>query len=586
MLKFLKRMFGKDGAAPATANHCGVDAKTAPVPRAVEKPVAHGVDVASLSLRAILEKLPPELRAIVNQMPDPEVKIVLPVNTIMKQLATGAVKMSLASLLRQAPQGTFKKTAVEEKQMLDVPLAEIFKCVNPAKLGRRNDQRRYDLPEEATGLFGKNGSTRSVTGAASAAAQAPRNETAQPVAPVAARAPQAVPVPVPAVEVPRIVRMPGIAPAAPTPTNGNGNGNGNGHSNGNGNGNGHTHAAAPAPTSAPKPHPAPQAGSNCDLVISFVELASCWPEGIRGELSLLPGDTKLVIPSPAVSAGLQKGRVAFPWSQVRMWLKPGLSAATAIPEDFELVFPLKIIAPAFVAATGATKRREAAEIDHSLPDFFGPSAGQKAKPSESVAASVPVPAPAPVPTPVAEKVPVVVTPPAEIAPPAPEPVAAPLKFTLVREEPTPIAEAAPVAPVAPVTAVAEPVAQPITQSASVSHAGTASSPAEIVETACALPGVAGAVVALEEGLVVAQKLPTSLSADTFAAFMPQIFGRLERYTSEMQLGAATEITIQSAHGPWQIARRGKIYFGILGRAGERLPDSLGNLADQLAALNS
>jgi hypothetical protein len=54
----------------------------------------------------------------------------------------------------------------------------------------------------------------------------------------------------------------------------------------------------------------------------------------------------------------------------------------------------------------------------------------------------------------------------------------------------------------------------------------------------------------------------------------------------MQLGAATEITIQSSQGPWQIARRGKIYFGILGRAGERLPDSLGNLADQLAALNS
>src|SRR5205823_5287093 len=115
---------------------------------------------------------------------------------------------------------------------------------------------------------------------------------------------------------------------------------------------------------------------------------------------------------------------------------------------------------------------------------------------------------------------------------------------------------------------------------------SAASPAEIVLRACELPGVAGAVIALEEGLVVAQKLPPGLSADTFAAFMPQIFGRLEKYTAEMQLGAATEITIKSAQGPCYIARLGKIYFGSIGYAGEKLPDSLGNLSKQLAAHNS
>jgi predicted regulator of Ras-like GTPase activity (Roadblock/LC7/MglB family) len=572
MFKFLKRMFGRDGVAAATTTPGAVPAAAIPVPRAVEKPVGGGVEVASLSLRAILEKLPPELRAIVNQMPDPGVKIVLPVNTIMKQLATGAVKMSLASLLRQAPQGTFRKTAIEEKQMLDVPLAEVFKCVDASKLGRRSDQRRYDVPDDAAGLFGTNGSMRSVTAAASTAAEVPRSEIPKPSASAPQPVQQPVPAPVPQVEAPKVVRMPGIAPAAPSPTNGNGNGH-----------------ATPVPESVPKPQvpasaPKPRAVapsvSNGELVISFVELASFWPEGIRSALSLLPGDTKFVIPAGAVSAGLQKGRVAFPWSQVRMWLKPGLSATTAIPEDFELVFPLKIMAPAFVAATGATKRREAAEIDHSLPDFFGPSAGQKAKPE----------APAPAPAPTAETVPPIVAAPteiaAEIAPPAPEPAAAPLKFTLVREEPTPIVEAAPVVPievpVAEAPATEAPVAQPVTAPL----AEIASSPAEIVGNACDLPGVAGAVVALEEGLVVAQKLPPAFSADTFAAFMPQIFGRLEKYTAEIQLGAASEITIQTAQGPWYIARRGKIYFGILGRAGERLPDSLGNLANQLAAHNS
>ncbi len=572
MFKFLKRMFGKDEAAAVAAAPGVVAAAPVPVARVAEKPVGGGVEVASLPLRAILEKLPQELRAIVNQMPDPSVKIVLPVNTILKQLATGAVKMSLASLLRQAPQGTFKKTAVEDKQMVDVPLAEVFKCVDAARLGRRSDQRRYDVPDDVAGLFGKNGNTRSVTPAAAAAAEAQRSEAPKPTAP----APQPVQIPLPRVEQPKIVRMPGIAPASEIPANGNGNGNG--------------HAVAPAPVStpkpqapasAPKPRATPAAVSNGELVISFVELASAWPEGIRSALSHVSGDTKFVIPAPAVSAGLQKGRVAFPWSQVRMWLKPGLTAAAAIPEDFELVFPLRIMAPAFVAATGATKRREAAEIDHSLPDFFGPSAGQPAKAEAPVIAPAAEPAAVAAPAPVAEAVPAVVEPPVEIAAPAPEPVGAPLKFTLVREEAVPMEEEP-----APVAAIAEPVAEPVVEPAATPLTASASSPAEIVRLACDLPGVAGAVVGLDEGMAIAQKLPPGFSADTFAAFMPQIFGRLEKYTTEMQLGAALEITIQTEHGPCHIARRGKIYFGTLGRAGERLPENLGNLANQLAAHNS
>ncbi|MEO6740366.1 MAG: roadblock/LC7 domain-containing protein [Chthoniobacteraceae bacterium] len=530
MLQFLKRIFRKE-KAPATPS-----VATAPVaaPRAVEKPVGGGVEVASLSLRAILEKLPPELHAIINQMPAPEVKIMLPVNTILKQLPGGAVRMSFASLLRQAPTGTFRKTEVEEKQMVDVPLSEVFKNMDAKRLGRRHDQRRYDVPDDAAGLFGKNGTTRSVRGSAEAGTEVLHPVPSQPTASLPAPAA----VPEPPVKPPRMVRMPGIAPAGPAAVNANGNG--------------HAHSPAPAPASAPKPKATAPGGVNGELVISFVELAACWPEGIRCELSLVSGDTKLVIPAYSVSPGLQRGKVSFPWSQVRMWMRPVFNGATAIADDVELVFPLKIIAPAFVAATGATKRREAAEIDHSLPDFFGPAAGQNPKPEQ--------PAPA------------AAAPPPEPAAQEPELAAAPLKFTLVREEPMEMAEnPAPVAPVAPVAAP---------------EVGPTSSPAEIVRHACAIPGVAGALIALEEGLVVAQNLPPGFSADTFAAFMPQIFGRLEKYTAEMQLGTATEITIESEHGPCHIARRGKIYFGTLGRAGERLPESLRNLTAQLASLNS
>src|SRR5690606_31686059 len=104
----------------------------APTPRAVATPQAvpellqgmAQVEVAHLSLAAILKKLPQELSAMVVQMPDPSVTVALPVNTIHKQLATGSVKMSLASLYRQAPAGTFSLKGAEDRRMVEVPLSE------------------------------------------------------------------------------------------------------------------------------------------------------------------------------------------------------------------------------------------------------------------------------------------------------------------------------------------------------------------------------------------------------------------------------------------------------------------------------
>ena len=96
----------------------------------------------------------------------------------------------------------------------------------------------------------------------------------------------------------------------------------------------------------------------------------------------------------------------------------------------------------------------------------------------------------------------------------------------------------------------------------------------------------GAVVALEEGLVVAQKLPDGLSSETFAAFMPQIFSRLDKYTGEMQLGDTEEVTVNTAGGPCRFFRRGKLFFATLGRTGETLPAGLHLVAAELASQNS
>lgn len=541
MLKLFKKLFqGRAAATPAAATPRVRQPVAAPRPSVARQPeAAPGVEVASLSLRAILERLPSDLKASVNQMPESDVKVILPVNAIMKQLPTGSVKMSLGSLVRQAPNGTFRKTNLEDKRMIEVPLGEIFKTINPGRLHRRNDQRQYDVPEEVQGLFG-NGNGRNVASNAAPPAPAP-----QPATP----------------ELPKPLRMPGIvqqsqASGVRKP--------GNGQS-----------APPPKHTPAPVANNAPSLNLTGELTLLLVEIGASWPEGTRSELSVLTGDTKLVLPVAEVSAGLQKGKVAFSWAQIRNWLTPAPTTTINLPDDTMLVLPLKIVAPAFVAATGAKKRQsEKAVVNQALPDFFGPSAGR------TPVAEPPAPAfEAPAPTPVQDFAP---APQIEAAPP---------------EAPAP----APTLSFAPEPVIAAPAPVALVSDSAVGSVGTSAlslaelfnlpgktdwAPNELVKLTCQLPGVIGAVVALEEGLVVAQKLPDGLSSDTFAAFMPQIFSRLDKYTGEMQLGDTAEVTISTAGGPCRFFRRGKLFFATLGRSGESLPAGLHLVAAELASQNS
>lgn len=566
MLKLFKKLFNRGGAAPVAPTPV---AAAAPRPRAVpvatpvatvarQPEAAPGVEVASLSLRAILERLPSDLKSAINQMPESDVKVILPVNAIMKQLPTGSVKMSLGSLYRQAPNGTFRKTNYEDKRMIEVPLGEVFKTINPSRLNRRNDQRKYEVPDDVQGLFG-NGAGRNLSSPESAAAPAPA-------------APASAPEPA------KPLRMPGVQPPSslkkPAPVQ----------------------AAAPSAPAAPSSSANDNLKLTGELSLLLVEIGAGWPEGIRSELSVLTGDTKLVLPVSEVSVGLQKGKVAFTWGQIREWLTPAPSSPINLAEDTILVLPLKVVAPAFVAATGAKKRQSAQAVNQSLPDFFGPTAGSVPPPVAEAPAPV-----APAPAPVLEAPVLPVLPPAPVeapteeAAPVEEPAPAPAApLTLKMEAP----EAAPVAPTPPVVTPEAPV--PVAEPASTLEAGVPATlaeffnqpgktdwaPNELVKLTCGLPGVIGAVVALEEGLVVAQKLPDGLSSETFAAFMPQIFSRLDKYTGEMQLGDTEEVTISTVGGPCRFFRRGKLFFATLGRSGEPLPAGLHLVAAELASQNS
>jgi len=103
-------------------------------------------------------------------------------------------------------------------------------------------------------------------------------------------------------------------------------------------------------------------------------------------------------------------------------------------------------------------------------------------------------------------------------------------------------------------------------------------PNEVVSRAGALDGVAGALIALPDGLMVASHLSSDLNGDTLAAFLPQIFAKVTQCTKELRMGELNNLNFTVGNVPWKIFRVNAIFFAAFGRAGQPLPTS------QLAAL--
>ena len=111
-------------------------------------------------------------------------------------------------------------------------------------------------------------------------------------------------------------------------------------------------------------------------------------------------------------------------------------------------------------------------------------------------------------------------------------------------------------------------------------------PPEICRRICGLEGVAGSALALSDGLVLAAQLPAGLKAETVAAFLPQIFGRVSQSAVEMQLGPVTSVALAAGQGRCAIYKAGKLYLAVLGHAGASLPEAvLGRIAAELAKRN-
>ena len=662
MFRFLKTLFRK--SPPATAG-------TAASPVAVATPsasVAGGhrpsevniavprVETAQLSLAAIMSKFPDDLRKLVLKMPGQDVMIVMPLPTIQKALPTGSVKMSLASVVRQAPPGTFATINPQDKRLVEVPLAEIFKRISPALLRKRPDQRTSELAEEGFDIFGDDENPHALAPRVDGSAEKPAAPSAPvlggpsprvlkvppgvvtappPAVAAPAPVPKAVPAPapVPAAAPRPMPAMPAAASATPrrtvapvpddvpsvfarqTPAKAK---------------------EAPAPAApAPQAKPASPAGDGSPLVISLKEILSGWPEPIKSEATALNGTT-VALPASDVSSGLARGKVAFAWGQLRSWMIPPVETPSQAPDSTELLLPLRVIAPAFMKHTkGGGAARKAAEVG-DIPELFAggrapaprpePPAARAPEPEPEPEPVAPEPEPEPVVEPAAEEVAEPVTSEAPVAAPeVEEPVA---EEAVVEEEAAPEAEAEPAAPEAEAAPVveeeapaaeeeaeeekapeveveaeaeaepegavaaeaeaeveAETAAEPAAEVAPAPAAAadgaepqtlgelfgepdkTTWSPTEVVRRLSELPSVAGAIVGLQEGLVIAHRMPEPFKGEIFAAFLPQVFARLNQYAGEMKLGGVDELTIQTQSGPCHLFRRGQVYFAALGRPG-------------------
>jgi predicted regulator of Ras-like GTPase activity (Roadblock/LC7/MglB family) len=308
------------------------------------------------------------------------------------------------------------------------------------------------------------------------------------------------------------------------------------------------------------------------IAASLAALSEEWPEALRLEIAQLNlTNAQVALPVHLVEPALKRGRVIFSWRYVRSWIRPA-PPGVSVHDTLELELPLKVIAPLFFGHQRTVARlQRKVTLAPEIPDlFFGfpqplspPESGVRqpefAPPLPEIARYTPKPA---------ELKPADIKPadikPVELKPAETQPADTNFYIWNDTSDTPKLEEVEFRRPPTPPT----------------DFTSRRSMPKDVVARALELPGVAGALVALQDGLKVASRVPPDLNADTLAAFLPQIFERLGQSTRELRMGALNNVHFTVGNVPWKIFRVNAVYFAAFGRVGEALP------AAQLALLAS
>jgi predicted regulator of Ras-like GTPase activity (Roadblock/LC7/MglB family) len=544
-------------------------------------------EAITVPFSAIAQLLPKELQG--KSAATASGSYVLPSAVALEQLSRGAVKVALSDLRRAAPPG-FLASGPDNK-MVDLPLREILNQLHPEAFARREGQNRLTVPEEVTDLFGSKGERLTTVRVVdkSELKPAPRtSDTRHTAAPVAAQpaaeeaeapaqpirmnpnlAQQLKPKPAatPAVPFTGFQQKPAAAPAAPSPSMGAVP----------------KMPAAQAPKATPttptlpktakpaatpvlppnaikfptppaaRPAPAPKPAAPAapsiggSLSVSINTVNQKWPDSIR-QLVAQIGATDVEIPNELIEPSLKVGRVEFPWQQLVTWLRPAPDGDVGLELGSTMLeMPLSVIAPLYLQQSKYKAKKS--NVPAGIPDIFSSKGEKLAQPAvEEV-----------------EEEEVEEEGEEEVAEVAEEQVEA------EAEEPAPVF----VAPVQAMPAAQAAVpgrkkAQTLNELFNEPNKKNWT-PNEIIQKTIALPGVTGALIALQDGLLVAGSMPAPWKTETIAAFIPQIFGRLTQYTKELQMGEVRTVSFGVDSGTLQIFNAGIIYFGALGKHGGSLP---------------
>jgi predicted regulator of Ras-like GTPase activity (Roadblock/LC7/MglB family) len=525
-----------------------------------------GIAGVSIPLQSILNGFSPELRSKVRVQAVGDLTVTITLDKILPQLAQGVVQVPFGDIRKAAPQ-VFAPGIDSDRVPVALPLNEILSRINPALLMRKTAQRQVEVPTEITSPFDGRGQGLSISvgNAKPVHPAAPRKAAPAPAVPgrgsissvstppppaATPSAPAMVPFtfnkPATPAPPPQTISPIAFSPSAPIP------------------------AAPSAPRSQPGLHSMP-AGANAAVIpVMLNSLVESWPESLRQEIIQQNlADCRVALPVEAVETGLKRGKVAFTWKALRSWIRPATPPMISVHDAAEVELPLKVIAPLFVARKQAGQTQQKLTVDESIPNlFFG-------FPQPEAPAAAPAAAPAPV------------------------------AFQPIAPLPVPPAPAA-----APVTAASAPAqaARPDTNYyiwdemsdttrlhvEELKRKGTTgtefmkryASPNEIVSRAAALDGVAGALIALPDGLMVASRIPTDLNGDTLAAFLPQLFNKVSQCTKELRMGELNNLNFTVGNVPWKIFRVNAIFFAVFGRPAQPLPTAqLASLAAELDRKN-
>jgi len=527
----------------------------APVPTAL--PPSNGTHV-HICLATIAANVPESISHKVPANADQFVAI--PVELVLPQLSRGQVVLTAAELCECSPE-FFGALSGHNDVQVALPIADIVKQISPEQFVRRS-QRRVEVPTDITSVFAPGGQGVSVAQPAAPAAPSAPAYRAQPAvtttsaqpAPAASNpasrismSPQAMAALKAATAAPAPARPAAPPPRAITPV-----------------------APAPAPLSRPAAAPVPKkafpaiAKPTGHLAVPLASVCPEWDQEVRKQLvDVDVAQHQILVPLELLEPAMKSGKVLFSWAEVAAWIQPPLVIPpTPKVGEMPVELPLRVLAPLFMASQrSATQKR--VSIDESIPDLFGGENGNGNGSSSAQIQSAPR-APQPAPAPAAPVAPArAVTP---VSAPAPAPMRA-VSAPLPKIEPT---------------TVSAPAAAPDKTSLEeiIGSIGSRLGAKEIVANTARLPGVTGTLLAMTDGLLVTSNTPPTVKAETIAAFLPQMFGRMNQYTKELALGPLQQLTLGVEDGQWHVIKCPNIYFAVLGKHGEALPL---NLLSQVAA---